>query len=319
MEQELQDERARHIETAKLRTLHEQRRSQLEMDAEGAAAKATSAESECAALRTECASLQARLAVCEAQAESDKDALSQASKAAVQAADDCRVLQEQVARGVCQNQEHEMQVDELRQALDSETQACAQMKDKLHALQDELNARSARVVDLETELSQQKSTAHTMEEKFSIAEASMQTEQERLQERIKEHCNQVVQSKREVDKLAGEKEGLGCKVAELEALMCKRDAQLTSAQAELDQLHEQQGVQCAEHEHELHMSKHRGDTLTRERDALSSQLDSSKALLQTSLQDRLRADEQVRASARAFELASQFCSCTCSLPTAREC
>ena len=199
------------------------------MDAEGAVAKATSVESECAALRTECASLRARLAVCEAQAQSDKDALSQASKAAAQAAVEYSALQEQVARGASERLEQEQQVDELRQALDSEILACAQIKDKLQALQDELDARSVRVEGLETELSQQKITAHKMQEKVSLAQASMQTEKKRLEEQIQEHYDQVVHSKSEVDKLSRETERLGCKVTELEALMCQRDAQIGRA------------------------------------------------------------------------------------------
>ena len=272
------------------------------MDAEGAVAKATSAESECAALRSECASLRARLAVCEAQAESDTDALSQASKAAAQAAVECRALQKQVARGASEKLEQEQQVNELRQALDSETLACAQMKDKLQALQDELNVRSAHVAGLETELSQQKCSALTMEEKFSLAQASMQTEKVRLEERIQEHYDQVVLGKSEVHKLSAETERLGCKVTELEALTCQRDAQLSSARAELDQLREQQGLQRADREHELQVLKDKGDALTQERDALSLHLDSTEALLQTSRQDRMRADELVKASVRAFAL-----------------
>ena len=278
------------------------------MDAEGAVAKATSVESECAALRTECASLRARLAVCEAQAQSDKDALSQASKAAAQAAVEYSALQEQVARGASERLEQEQQVDELRQALDSEILACAQIKDKLQALQDELDARSVRVEGLETELSQQKITAHKMQEKVSLAQASMQTEKKRLEEQIQEHYDQVVHSKSEVDKLSRETERLGCKVTELEALMCQRDAQLSSAQAELDQLREQQGLQRAEHEHQLQVLKDKGDALTQERDALSLQLDSTEALVQTSRQDRMQADEQVKASVRALHGPSA-CAC----------
>ncbi len=90
MDQTLEDERARHAETRKLREVQEQRRSLLEIDVEGARAKLTSAECECAALRTECASLRERLAVCEAQVECNNIALSHALDAAAQAAVDCR-------------------------------------------------------------------------------------------------------------------------------------------------------------------------------------------------------------------------------------
>jgi hypothetical protein len=86
MYQILEDERARHAETGKLREVQEQRRSLLEIDVEGARAKATSAESECAALRTECASLRERLAVCELQVEHNSIDLSHALDAAAQAA-----------------------------------------------------------------------------------------------------------------------------------------------------------------------------------------------------------------------------------------
>ena len=100
MGQTLEDERARHAETGKLREVQEQRRSLLEIDVEGARAKATSAESECAALRTECALLRERLAACEVQVEHNNIALFHALDAAGQAAADCRALQQQVATGV---------------------------------------------------------------------------------------------------------------------------------------------------------------------------------------------------------------------------
>jgi chromosome segregation ATPase len=315
MDQTLEDERARHAETGKLREVQEQRRSLLEIDVEGARAKATSAESECATLRTECASLRERLAACEAQVEHNNIALPHALDAAGQAAVDCRALQQQVATGVKEKQEQVQQVGKLRQVFDDENFVCSQMRDKLHALQDELNASNVHAVDLETELLQQKSTVHKMEEQFSLAQASMQMEKKTLEERIQERSDQVARSKSEVDKLSREMERLGCKVEELQALKCQQDEQLSSAQTQLDHLREQQGLQRAELEQELHVLQHNVVALTQETDALTCQIEQKEVLLQTSRQDKVRADEEVSASVCAFVLV--FCLRSCETPQKR--
>lgn len=205
-----------------------------------------------------------------------------------------------------EKQEQVQQVDKLRQVFDDENLVCSQMRDKLQALQDELNASNVHAVDLETELSQQKSTVHKMEEHFSLAQASMQMEKKSLEERIQERSDQVARSKSEVDKLSREMERLGCKVEELQALKCQQDEQLLSAQAQLDHLREQQGLQRTELEQELHVLQHKVVTLTQETDALTFQIEQKEVLLQTSRQDKARADEEVTACVRSFASLSVY-------------
>jgi predicted nucleic acid-binding Zn-ribbon protein len=207
------------------------------------------------------------------------------------------------------------QVGKLRQVFDDENLVCSQMRDKLHALQDELNASNVHAVDLETELLQQKSTVHKMEEQFSLAQASMQMEKKTLEERIQEQSDQVARSKSEVDKLSREMERLGCKVEELQALKRQQHEQLLSAQAQLDHLREQQGLQRAELEQELHVLQHKVLALTQETDALTCQIEQKEVLLQTSRQDKVRADEEVSASVCAFVLV--LCLCSCAKPQKR--
>ena len=208
-----------------------------------------------------------------------------------------------------EKQEQVQQVGKLRQFFDDENRVCSQMRDKLHALQDELNARNAHAVDLETELSQQRSNMHKMEEHFSLAQASMQVEKKTLEERIQERSDQVTRSKSEVDKLSREMERLSCKVEELEALKCQQDEQLSSAQAQLHHLREQQGLQRAELEQELHVLQHNVVTLTQDTYVLTCQIEHEEILLETSRQDKVREDEEVSASACAFVLALCLCSC----------